>query len=538
MESSHKTPEVQTSFNVRPQLSILIFNYSGRHLGQCLEHLFRQQLITDFEIVLIDDASCDGAWDIAVEFVESYPDRITVQRNRMPHGPEVNFRKALRMARGIFFTTLIADQMFRETYVHRCMDAMRADPHTRYRDVHRVDEYLEGPYHDPWYARGGEKLPLVSILCYNYNYGRYLHECLQSVFSQTYENIELCFSDNASTDESWQIALEFARRYPQQVYLTRNRLNFGVDANFANCYWNMNGKYYVNFCSDDVLSPHYVERCVAVLESHPTVGFVIVHRSILDEKGRRTEEPPFYKQSSIIPGKAQAAVYMMAGVNPSVSQIMYRVDAVRPRHITGGLIARYYGTRILDFKVSLDYDVAYLKDPLLFHRVHTQSDTHEVETNLLPVLGWYVLNHQLADLAGIHKAEAAVKRLPESISKLSHLAVRYAVRSLSGGDEATAYRYFHLAPAMCPEICRNETWIELQAYFSGDTNTKGTLMQRFLETPNLVSRSVSYDPPPGSLSLEPESHLHSTATNSAVPEPQVLSRIAEPPSCFLAPKPM
>ncbi|WP_448382078.1 glycosyltransferase family 2 protein [Desulfosoma sp.] len=530
MESFNKTARVETSPNVRPQLSILIFNYSGRDLGRCLEHIFRQQQITDYEIVLIDDASCDGAWDIAVEFVQSYPDRITVQRNRMPHGPKENFRKALRMARGIYFTTLVADQVFRETYVRQCMDAIQADPSAGYRDVHRRDEYIERSYQNPWYVRACRRFPLVSILCYNYNYGRYLGQSLESVFAQTYENVELCLSDNASTDESWHIALKFARKHPDRVCLIRNRLNFGTDANFANCYWNMTGKYYINFCSDDVLSPHYVEKCVAILESHPEVGMVIVHRSILDEEGRRTEEPPFYNQSCIIPGKAQAAVYMMAGVNPSVSQIMYRLDAVRPRAVAGGLVTRYYGTRILDFKISLDYAVAYVKDPLLLHRVHAQSDTHEAETNLLPILGWYVLNHQLADLARIHQAEAAVKRLPESIYKLSSLAVRYAVRSLIEGDEATAHRYFHLAPAMCPEICQDETWIQLQSYFCADPSTKANLLQGFRTTPNLASRSVSYDPPPGSLPLESETPRHGILMNSATLKPEVPPRIAEPPS--------
>ncbi|MCK5344437.1 MAG: glycosyltransferase, partial [Candidatus Heimdallarchaeota archaeon] len=34
--------------------------------------------------------------------------------------------------------------------------------------------------------------PLVSIRVFNYNYGSYLRECLESAVNQTYPNIEIC----------------------------------------------------------------------------------------------------------------------------------------------------------------------------------------------------------------------------------------------------------------------------------------------------------------------------------------------------------
>ncbi len=499
-ESSTQNADADVAYTKRPILSILIYNYNGKYLGRCLEAIFSQEIITHFEVILIDDATWDGTWDTALEFLQHHSDRITFQRNRFPHGPGINFQKALSMAKGEFFITLSADQAFRPNYIGKAIQAMKEDPYAEFGGVHSLDGYKYASPFRTNYCITDE--PLVSILCYNYNYGKYLAQSLESVFQQTYKNIELCFSDNASTDESWSIALEFARKYPHQVYLVRNRDNFGVDANFANCLRNMNGKYYINFCSDDVLAPEYVKKCVEVLEPRPNVGMVIVHRSIIDEHGRPAEEPPFYNQSCVIPGHAQAAVYMMAGVNPSVSQIMYRSAVALPKGVSGGLVARYYGTRILDFNISLEYDIGYLKDPLLLHRIHSQSDTRRAESNLLPVIGWYILNHQLAELATIHKVERAARRLPESIEKLAHLAIRYAVRALMDNDEETACRYFHLAAVMTPTICEDARWKQLEAYWSASSGTRREIIDLFSKTDNLVSRSVSYDPPAGSEPLE------------------------------------
>lgn len=478
-----------------PLTSVLVYNYDGKCLRECLECVFTQDALPNIEVVYVDDATCDGSWELAVEYAERKSPFVTLSRNRRALGPEQNLHQARKLARGRYATVLTGEAVFRPLYVRSCVEALQKDPHVQFSTVHRVLGM------DPEPCGAGERGPLVSILCYNFNYGRFLCRSLKSVLSQTYENIEVCFSDNGSSDDSWRIALDFAKRYPQKMSLTRNRRNFGVDANFANCCRMMKGKYYINFCSDDVMEPMYVARCVEVLEAHPNAGMAIVNRALLDSEDCRTEEPPFYNQSCIIRGEEQAAVYMLAGVNPSVSQIMYRRDVADGRSATGALVARYYGTRILDFKISLDYDVAYIKDNLLLHRIHDCSDTSRAERDLLPVIGTYVLNHQLADLASLHPLDKVTSRLPQSLENLASLAIRYCARSLMGEDEHTALKYFYLAIAINPKIVEDSAWQQLQDYWTADAHTKTAIVSKLRARQNLVSRSVSYDPPPGSISI-------------------------------------
>jgi len=497
-----KEPVINSPDN--PLVSILIYNYDGQYLRQCLESIFQQEILTNFEIVLIDDATCDESWETALEFVARYPQWITIHKNMITFGQALNLSNCLVMARGEYCTILTNTGAFLPEYISNCVKAMIADPYARFGLVCRADDSYAYPHSKtvplplPRPLPSILNRPLVSILCYNYNYGRYLRQCLESVFAQTYENMELCFSDNASTDDSWEIALEFARKYPGKMSLTRNRINFGPDANFANCFRTMSGKYFVNFCSDDVLAPEYVERCVHALESHPTTGMAIVNRAVIDENDLRTEEAPFYNQSCIIPGEEQAAVYMMAGVNPSVSQIMYRRDVVHGRTATGALVSRYYGTRIFDFNISTDFDVAYIKDSLLLHRIHSQSDTNKADSSLLPVIGLYVLNHQFADIASLRNLTKVTERLPKSIDKLANLSVRYSVRSLLAQDEKTAQRYFYLAMAMSPQLAEEPTWQQLREFWAADSVRKAQILDDFKKSENLAARTISYEPPPGS----------------------------------------
>jgi glycosyltransferase involved in cell wall biosynthesis len=477
-----------------PLISILIYDYDAQNLRKCLESIFNQDVLKNFELVLIDDASIDGSWDTALEFQRKYPGRITIQRNRRVLGPSLNLCYCKQMAKGTYCVTLTENQIFLPEYIRTCVQTMLSDPHAEFQQVfHREDPLVPLPCM--------LNKPLVSILCYNYNYGRYLRQCLESVFAQTYENIELCFSDNASTDESWGIALEFARKYAGKTHVTRNRRNFGSDDNLANCRRLMKGKYWIILCSDDALAPEYVESCVNALEANPNAGLAIVNRAIIDENSRRTEEPPFYNQSCIIPGEEQAAVYMMAGVNPSISQIMYRHPMAYRGAPVGSLVQRYYGTRLLDFNVSLDFDIAYITEPLLLHRIHSQSDTSQADANLLPVLGLYVLNHQFADIASVRNLTKVTGRLPASLDKLARLGIRYSVRSLLARDEQSALRYFHLAAAINPQVADDPAWRQLQEYWTADSSAKAGLLDHFGGTDNLAARTVSYEPPPGSIPI-------------------------------------
>jgi glycosyltransferase involved in cell wall biosynthesis len=489
-----------------PLISLLVYNYDYKYLEKCLTSIFKQSTLSNFEVILIDDATNDGSWEIALEFQKQFHRRITLNRNKRVYGPARNMRHGMQMAKGRYCSILTGDQSFIPQYVKGCVQVLGTDPYSKFYSVFRtasIDE-VAPPAVKPFEPlQSIQRGPLVSILCYNFNYGRYLCQCLESVFAQTYENIELCFSDNASTDESWEIALEFAAKYPGKISLARNRKNFGPDDNFANCRRNMQGKYYINFCSDDVLAPEYVERCVSSLEANPNAGMAIVNRAILDQHGNRTEEAPFYNQSCVIPGEEQAAVYMMAGVNPSVSQIMYRQSIVDGRTSTGGLATRYYGTRILDFNISIDLDVVYLKDSLLLHRLHPESDTNQADSSLLPIIGMFVLNHQFADIASVRNLNNVTYRLTHSLEKLAQLSVRYSVRSLLCKDEQAALRYFHLAVAMHVNVVNNPVWKQLQGYFGADANGKSEIIKHLGEAANLAARSISYDPPAGSVPIFP-----------------------------------
>lgn len=72
-----------------------------------------------------------------------------------------------------------------------------------------------------------EFLPKVSIIVPNFNHAKYLLQRLESIYGQTYSNVEVILLDDCSSDESVAILSDYAKRYPGQTICRFNEANSG-----------------------------------------------------------------------------------------------------------------------------------------------------------------------------------------------------------------------------------------------------------------------------------------------------------------------
>jgi len=134
-------------------------------------------------------------------------------------------------------------------------------------------------------ARRSVAAPTVSIGVPVYNGARFLAASLESLVGQSYENIEIVISDNGSTDETEQIARNFAARDARVRYV-RHDTNRGAAFNFSSLVREASGLYFKWAAHDDLVAPTLVERCVQVLEgSSERVCLAYPRTHIIDENG-------------------------------------------------------------------------------------------------------------------------------------------------------------------------------------------------------------------------------------------------------------
>jgi glycosyltransferase involved in cell wall biosynthesis len=127
--------------------------------------------------------------------------------------------------------------------------------------------------------------PRLSIGVPVYNGQRHLRATLDSILAQTFTDFELIICDNASSDNTQSVCLEFAQRDPRVRYF-RNDRNIGPAPNYNRCFHESRGELFKWSAADDVIAPQFIARCIERLDADPSLVAVYSRTTLIDEHGR------------------------------------------------------------------------------------------------------------------------------------------------------------------------------------------------------------------------------------------------------------
>lgn len=125
----------------------------------------------------------------------------------------------------------------------------------------------------------------ISIIIPIYNVEEYLKECLDSVINQDYsqEQLEIILIDDASTDNSKKIAIEYKNKY-KNIVLLENKTNQGLSISRNIALAKSSGKYIVFLDSDDKLYPNCISTLHKEIEKN-NADIAIARINYFDSKG-------------------------------------------------------------------------------------------------------------------------------------------------------------------------------------------------------------------------------------------------------------
>lgn len=106
----------------------------------------------------------------------------------------------------------------------------------------------------------------VSIVVPVYKVEKYLKRCLDSIITQTYNDIEVILVDDGSPDKSGKICEEYAAKYP--YFKVIHQKNMGLSSARNSGTKNASGDYVTYIDSDDFVSPDYIEYLMGLIEKY------------------------------------------------------------------------------------------------------------------------------------------------------------------------------------------------------------------------------------------------------------------------------
>lgn len=221
--------------------------------------------------------------------------------------------------------------------------------------------------------------PLVSIVVITYNSVKFILETLESAKLQTYENLELIVSDDASSDDTRTIVGDWISQNQDRfvkVRMVTTDHNQGTSKNLIRGIGSSHGEWIKIIAGDDILMPD----CIADSLSFAVAGncqFVTARMiyfneaGILDRSDLRPEQRRFFSKD--IPGKLKS--YIRNPVFLNIPSMFFSRDLYEK---ADGYDDEFFllEDQPFIFRVLMKgFDIQYLDKPTVKYRIHSGSVT-------------------------------------------------------------------------------------------------------------------------------------------------------------------
>jgi GT2 family glycosyltransferase len=216
--------------------------------------------------------------------------------------------------------------------------------------------------------------PLVSIFMFVRNGGKSLRRAVESVFAQTYPNIEFVVQDAVSTDGT----LDLLRSYGDRIKIVSE-----PDSGPSDGLWRaMNrctGEFVGSCLADEELMPDAVERAVQAFQESPSTGAITGDAWITDIEGKIT--------GSWTSGPFTLVDYLLASYSPYFVSSFFRRDVL----LAAGLREKTWNLDCVEFelwcRVASRSHVKYVPHVLAKYAQHPGQLSNSFADSLIHVEG-------------------------------------------------------------------------------------------------------------------------------------------------------
>ncbi len=220
-------------------------------------------------------------------------------------------------------------------------------------------------------------MTVVTAAITTYNRARFLPGALESIFAQTFEDLEVLVVDDGSTDDTQAVLAP----YRDRIRLVRQE-NQGRSAARNTALREARGRYLSFLDSDDRWLPQKLERQVPVLERDQTVGMVHGHVDLIGEADEPLQEETASHHALFTSAHRAGVTYAGYAFDCRCfsSALTLRVEAARD-------VGLYDTSLLLDdydlsLRLALEWRIVFLEgDAVALYRHHPgQMTTYELTT--------------------------------------------------------------------------------------------------------------------------------------------------------------
>ena len=313
----------------------------------------------------------------------------------------------------------------------------------------------------------------VDVIVPCYGYGHFLRQCVESVLKQSVENVRVLIIDDASPDNTADVAAELVKE-DSRVTFVRHRQNKGHIATYNEGIDWASAEYMLILSADDFLLPGALSRAVSLMSAHPEVGFTFGNVIDLNDEGVETPRPSDVEtklDQRILGGlefielsEAEVLVHTCTAIVRT--RLQKRVGGYRPE-------LPHAGDMEMWLRFAAHASVGFITAYQGIYRRHSANMSAQYFYYTASGRFVYTTNGRLADLQQRKVAlefffESCKDILPNSghlrqklLRSLSKIAVKRASAAFNEGQMEASQQLADFALGQFPNINRSAAWMKL-----------------------------------------------------------------------------
>lgn len=222
----------------------------------------------------------------------------------------------------------------------------------------------------------------ISVIIPNYNNGRFLTECVESVLRQKQIEKEIIIVDDGSTDDSISIIKTLLNKYKDENirFVCQNNLNAAIARNKG--LELASGEYVIFLDSDDILLDGVLER-LAKIQKKLKADLLIGNYVVVDEKRKSIDERRFTNSDILLDG-AKDFGHLMS-LDPVPTNKLYDLKIIRNNKLSWGNVRIGQDLNFYLKYLSLCKKVALINDRFFEYRICKTSMTRTYDFRILDI---------------------------------------------------------------------------------------------------------------------------------------------------------
>lgn len=235
---------------------------------------------------------------------------------------------------------------------------------------------------------------LVSVPVLTYNSSEFIEETLESIYHQTYQNIELIISDDCSKDNTVKIVEKWCNQPIVQARFTDIKIitvpeNTGIPGNYNRCVKACDGEWIKMIAGDDVLLPNCISDNLSHIKNNPEVRVLFsynrVYKNDFREENFITLNPKQYPKNIISPtskAKDQYEILLEGNrISFTPSSFFSRESILKVGLIDEDLYSEDYQLFLKFTKEG--YPLSFMEKETVLYRQHDKATNNTIQQYIL-----------------------------------------------------------------------------------------------------------------------------------------------------------